>query len=228
MTDEEFWKGFELTRNEIDIAIYSYYTWLEIQNYAATNEEVRNSMNKTPMFWNITLYGLQESFFMALGRVFDDGKDCHSIHKFINSCISHSEHFSYEALEKRKQGSSEKPDWLDNYMSETYQPEVVDFLKIKPAIALHRKKFGVYKHIRNNVFGHAIANKLGNTSDLFAETKIGDIEEILYFLRDLQSAIRELFDNGTKPDLGSGKYNYKDRISSEARQAMDALIRKVD
>jgi hypothetical protein len=33
---------------------------------------------------------------------------------------------------------------------------------------------------------------------------------------------------GTKPDLGSKKYNYKDRISSEARQALDALIRKVD
>ena len=32
---------------------------------------------------------ITESFFMALGRIFDDGKDCHSIHKFISSCISH-------------------------------------------------------------------------------------------------------------------------------------------
>ena len=229
MTDEEFWKGFELTRDEINVAIYSYYTWLEILNYAATNREILNSINRTPSFWNVTLHGLQESFFMALGRIFDDGKDCHSIHKFISSCISHPEHFLYDALEKRKQGGSEKPDWLDNYMRQTYQPTVSDFGKIKQAIVPHRKKFDyIYKDIRNYVFGHNIAHKLGTTSDLFKKTKIGDLEEILYFLYDLQSVIWELFYNGTKPDLGVRKYDYKDRISSEARQAMNALICKVD
>ncbi|MEY3882111.1 MAG: hypothetical protein RIQ94_2907, partial [Pseudomonadota bacterium] len=196
MTEEDFWKDFELIKKEIDIAIYSYYTWIEINNYVAINKKILNSMNKTPMFWKANLYGLQVSYFMVLGRIFDDGKDCHSIHKFINSCIDNIEYFSYNALEKRKLSNSEKPDWLDEYMSKAYQPKNQDFYKVKEEIKCHRKKFDdVYKNIRNDVFGHNTANKTGNTNNLFGKTKFGDLEEMLYFLYDLQENIWELFHN---------------------------------
>jgi hypothetical protein len=63
LSDEtEFWKGFELTRDEINRAIHSFYTWLEINNYASENKEIYKGMNKNSSFWNITLYGLQVSF----------------------------------------------------------------------------------------------------------------------------------------------------------------------
>jgi len=224
MNETEFWGGFELTSKEINLAIESFYTWLEIHNYAMANKEIYSLLNKTPSFWNINLYGLQASYFLALGRIFDTGKDSHSIHKFIKSCIDHPEHFSREALEKRKQGDSEKPDWLDNFMKETYLPQISDFGKIKKEISLHRNKFDeIYRDIRNCVFAHNIANNPGATAEMFGKTKIADIEEMLYFLHDLQGVVFNLFYNGVKPDLGKKEYSYKERISSEVRQAINIL-----
>ena len=53
MDEKEFWKGYELTRQEIDIAIECFYTWLEINNSASANKEIFKALNKQPTFWNM-------------------------------------------------------------------------------------------------------------------------------------------------------------------------------
>jgi hypothetical protein len=163
---------------------------------------------------------------MSLGRIFDTGADCHTIDKFIASCIAHPEHFQYEALKKRKQSQNDSENWLDDFMKETYQPTISDFEAIEKEISVHRTKFNqTYKKIRHYVFAHNIPNKPNSSSaELFEKTKIADIEEMLYFLHNLQDVIWRLFYNGIKPDLGNIKYSNKEEILTNVRQAMNALL----
>ena len=97
MNEKIFGKNYELIRQEVEIAIECFYTWLEINNLASDNEGIYKTLNKNPTFWNINLYGLQCSFFIVLGRIFDDGYDAYSIHRFIKSCLANPQFFSKEA-----------------------------------------------------------------------------------------------------------------------------------
>jgi len=228
LDEAEFRKDFELISDEINGAIQSFYTLLEINNYRSANKEICRVMNKNPSFWNITLYGLQVSFFMSLGRIFDTaGPDCHTIDKFIASCITHPEHFQYEALKKRKQSQNDSENWLDDFMKETYQPTVSDFEAIEKAISVHRTKFNqTYKKIRHYVFAHNIPNKPNSSSaELFAKTNKADIEEMLSFLHNLQNVIWKLFYDGIEPNFGDIKYFInRDEILNDVKQVMDALL----
>lgn len=163
---------------------------------------------------------------MALGRIFDDGRDSHSIHKFLAACISRHQDFSFESLKERKRKIFKNEEGqLEEYMKETYQPEVRDFRELKREVKAHRRNFDeIYKDIRDYVFAHNIANAPGASAELFGNTKISDIEEMLAFLYDLQEVIWELYHNGIKPELGVKDYDYKKRISADVKQAMGMLV----
>jgi len=227
MDEKEFWKGYELIRQEVEIAIECFYTWLEINKLASANEEIYKALNKSPTFWNINLYGLQCSFFIVLGRIFDDGHDAHSIHKFIASCLANPQFFSKEALAKRKQGGGQKPEWLDEYIEKAHEPSKQELRNLKSALSNQRKKFDeTYKNIRNYIFAHRVAKEAETVSELFGKTKISDIEDMLYFLYDLLEVIWQLYHNGRAPVLGEGKYDYKVRISDTVRSVLSVALNK--
>lgn len=225
MDEKDFWKGYELTRQEVKTAIECFYTWLEINNSASADKEIYEALNKNPTFWNINLYGLQSSFFIVLGRIFDDGKDAHSIHKFIASCLANPQFFSKEALAKRRQGGGEKPEWLNGYIEKAYEPSIQDLRTLKKALSGYRKTFDdIYRDIRHYVFAHKIAKEAEILSELFGRTKIGDIENMLYFLYDLLEVIWQLYHNGRKQTLGERKYDYKARISSTVQSVLNGVL----
>ena len=225
MDEKEFWKEYELIRREVDIAIECFYTWLEINNLASTNEAIYMTLNKNPTFWNINLYGLQCSFFITLGRIFDDGCDAYSIHRFINACLANPQFFSKEALAKRKQEHGEKPDWLDEYIDKACQPTIQDLRLLKTALSKHRKKFDeIYRDIRNYIFAHKVAKEAETVSQLFGKTKIDDRENMLYFLYDLLEVVCQLYHNGRAVGLGQGKYDYKRRISNTVRSVLSGML----
>jgi hypothetical protein len=224
MNEREFWKRYELTHEEICTAIECFYTWLEINNSVSTNKAIYTALNEHSRFWNIILYALQSSFFVVLGRIFDNGKNAHSIHKFIASCLAYPEFFSKEALARRKQEEGLEPDLLDEFMKDTYEPTTEDFRNLKKALTAHRRRFDkIYRGIRNDVFAHKIANEVEKKAELFGKTKIGNIEDMLYFLYDFLKVVWQLYHNGRKPTLGGMKYDYKDRISKTVQGVLGKL-----
>jgi len=226
MDEITFQKSYELTRGDINLAINSFYSWLEINNVAASNKHIYRAINETSIFWNMNLYGLQSTLFIALGRIFDDGRDSHSIHKYLASCITNCRHFSYESLrERKKEVFKSDIEGLNKYMERTFQPEVSDFRELKRELSKHRRRFNeIYKDIRDYVFAHNIANSPGESENLFSRTLISDIEEMLAFLYDLIEVTWELFNNGKKPVLGRKDYDYKDRITDDVRKSLNMLV----
>ena len=224
MEEIEFNELLNLAREEVEIATESFYTYIEIHNQLSSNDSLYRILNRNPSFWNIILHALQNTFIITLGRIFDDLPSSHSIHKVINNCLAHLELFSKAALAKRKMKNGNKPDWLDKYLSNAFEPSVDDLRVFKKELSKHRKVFDpVYKDIRNKVVAHTEFKDSRQISDLFSGTQIGEIEKILYGLHDILDAIWELMQNGKEPTLGSKTYDYKDRISNTTRNVLNSF-----
>jgi len=228
MTESEYWRDHQLINDEVNIAIETFYTYLEIHACAAEDRDVYRMLNKQPAFWNIQLYGLQSAFFIALGRIFDDGRDCLSVHKLLTATVAHPEFFSKQALTLRKSGGGPKPEWLDAYVVDVCEPQPSDLRNLKRALAPYRKKYDrVYDDIRDQVFAHKILREREHVSDLFSRTQINEIDDILYFLYDLMEALWNLFQNGRRPELGSRSYDYRQRIKNATRSVLQDLASRV-
>lgn len=219
--ETEYSCDFQLILDEVNIAIESFYTYLEIHNFASESNEVFLAINESPTFWDIQRYSLQTTFFITLGRIFDEDGKAHSIHKLLDFAIRNPELFSKLALAKRKTTGEKVPDSLTEYLIDVFEPSANDLRELKRALKPFTKKYKlVYRDIRHQVFAHRGIKNKEDISCLFGETKIKEINEILYFLYDLLIELRELFDNGRRPELGIHQYNYKDRIKNSTRAAL--------
>jgi hypothetical protein len=225
MTEAEYWADYSLIHNDVQSAIETFYTYVEIHNFAAENDIVYRRMNKHPTFWNIQLHALQATFFITLSRIFDSGKDVHSIHKLLAATVAHPEFFSKDALAIRKWDEGDEPEWLANYLSNAFEPTTSDLRALKKALSPIRSKYALaYHDIRNYVFAHKVLKEQQQITTLFGNTKIGDVDEILYSLHDLTEAIWQLFHNGIKPELGVCSYDYRNRIKNTVRGVMESLL----
>ena len=221
MEEKEFWDDYEIIRNEVDRAIEAFYTYMSIHRIANDNREIYLAMNQNPTFWNINLYSLQTTFFITMGRIFDDGKDAHSVHKLLSSALAHPDFFSKKALAKRKTKGNEKPIWLDEYLKDVFEPGIPDLRQIKIQLKPYRRKFDeAYRDIRNTVFAHTITKDSEAVSKLFGNTKIPEIEDILYVLKDLLESLWELYHNGRRLEFGKASKNYASRIEQTTHDVL--------
>lgn len=227
MDEIEFWNDYELIRGEINKAIETFYTYLSIHKIANDNKEIYREMNNNSTFWNISLYSLQTTFFITMGRIFDDGKDAFSIHKFIQSTLAHPELFSKKSLAKRKSKGNSEPDWLNDYLKNVFEPGVPDLRIIKTQLTPYRKKFDdAYRNIRRSVFAHTLIKESDSVSELFGKTNISEIKQILYILKDMLEALWQLYHNGRLLEFGHTPKDYEERIEKTTQNVLLSMIDK--
>ena len=86
---------------------------------------------------------LQTSFFMVLGRIFDQDSK-HNIDKLVKTAQENREIFSKGALAKRKTEQSNNADeWIDDYLKSVYEPTAKDFREL-------RKKVKEFREVRGS------------------------------------------------------------------------------
>lgn len=225
MDEIEFWKDYELIKGDVDKAIETFYTYLSINKIAYDNKEIYRAMNNNPTFWTINLYSLQTTFFITMGRIFDDGKDTFSIHKFIQSTLAHPEFFSKESLAKRKSNGKSEPDWLADYLKDAFEPGVSDLRIIKRRLTPFRKIFDdAYRNIRRSVFAHTLVKDSDSVSELFGRTNISEIKQILYILKDMLEALWQLYHNGRKLEFGATPKAYEERIEKTTQRVLVKML----
>lgn len=225
MTATQYAEELSLIKEEVNTCIECFYTYIEIHNYATENRSVHRAMNGEPMFWNISLYSLQAAFFMTLGRIFDNGRDAHSIHKLLAATVAHPEFFSKEALGTRRAAGGPKPDWLDTFLRDAFEPEASDLRALKRALTAHRTSYdAAYAEIRNLVFAHKIRSSKDEVAALFGKAIVKEIDDMLYNLRDILETLHQLFLNGRRPELGSQPYDYQNRIKKDVRETLGKLV----
>jgi hypothetical protein len=225
MTETQYMEELDLIINEVNTAIECFYTYIEIHNYAAQDKRIFKVLNENPTFWNINLYSLQTTFFIVLGRIFDDGIDTHSIHKLLAATVAHPEFFSINALGARKVAGGRKPDWLDSYMVGIFEPQVSDLRILKRKLSIHRSNYNaIYAKIRDRVFAHNILISKEDVGALFDKALIDEINNMLYNLKDILDALRDLIQNGRCPEFEMRTYEYQNRIKQRVRKTLDQFV----
>ena len=201
-------KYYQEYSNEVHKTLGTYLFWKMIQNRAASDSDLLSGLNKTPLSWIMTRHALQVTLFMTLGRIFDIDNDAFSIDDLLKCCIKEIEIFNKENLKNRKMKgqNGKEPDWLEEYIDNAYEPTDIDFQKLRTKVKKHRKVFEeFYQPIRHKLFAHNDKKFMGKADHLWAETNIGQLEEIIWFLHDLKQTLFDTYENGRIPVLQSHK-----------------------
>jgi hypothetical protein len=220
MNEDEYRQQFTAMQSEVTAATNAFYTYMEVHKFASEGSENYEKINRNADFWNIVLYGLQTTWFIALGRIFDRSSSAHSIKDFLATTIAHKGLFSKRALADRKRKAARgEPSWLDDYLKTAWEPSTADLEGIAAAIKPAEAKYGErYKAIRDRVFAHRDPSKLA--ASLFENTLVSDIEDILFTLNEIMLAIFQLLENGSQYPIGTGNRSYADRVVGETRSAL--------
>ena len=106
--EPEYWRDYDIIRNDLHAAMVSCYTHRAINHIAATDTEIALRMNRNPDFWRVTLFSLQNTLFIVLARILDSDPNLHSIYQVLNATIAHPEFFSRAALRAPKTSNSRR------------------------------------------------------------------------------------------------------------------------
>lgn len=190
--------------DEVHKVLASYLFWRMLHNKVGSDKALLNALNITPLSWILIRHSLQVNLFITLGRIFDVDDEAFSVDDLLKCCIAKIDVFNLDNLRKRKMNdrNGSEPEWLLGYLKEAYVPIAEDFYRLRGEVAKRRKIFeAVYRPIRHKLIAHNDKRYLDRSDELWAETKIQELEEIIWFLNDLKVTLFETYQNGKKPIL---------------------------
>jgi hypothetical protein len=208
LQDTQFEHELEVFRTEAESGIQFFYAYLAVHAVAEHHQSVYQLLNKAPLFWNTSLGALQTAAFIALGRVFDQ-KSTHNLDRLLRVAQDNPQIFSKAALGRRKQGTNPAPpEWLEDYLSDAYEPTPQDFRRLRSHVQKWRKIYvSNYRDLRHKLFAHKEVSDRAETDALLAKTDIRELQRMFAFLGALHEALWELFFNGRRPVLRPQRYS---------------------
>ena len=227
-TEDEFLAELERIYAEVAQCALLFYQYIEIHNHAAANREIYKALNRDAEFWSANLYALQQSMFISLGRIFDSGRDAHSIYKLLKGAQDNRHFFFKRALRARRmKGLATKPPYMDEFIGSAHVPTPVEIRKLTKSLKDAGKKYlEAFGDIRNLHVGHAIVNDRRALDEMYGKVVIADARDILYALTDVISVLRQMWDNGRKPVMGTLDFKSPERIAKQTQAALDRLIKE--
>ena len=215
LTEAEYWRDYNIIRDDVNAAMVSCYTHRTINRLAANDPDICRQLNRTADFWRLTSFSLQTTLFIVLSRILDSDDEVHSVHQLLNATIAHPAFFNRAALRTRKlniPGTAPNPPWLDDYVRHAWEPNVMDLRLLKRALAPHKARFDdIYRPIRHQI-AHIIFKDEEQIAALYSRTRKTDIDDLLRFLHSLVHAIWELAFNAERPNLNGDQYGYARRV----------------
>ncbi|MDO8445919.1 MAG: hypothetical protein Q7T53_07460 [Deltaproteobacteria bacterium] len=217
--EDKFTSELEIYCTEVEAAIKFFYSFLAVNASLADNKRALDLVNEAPLFWRTIIGALKTSFFITLGRVFDQQSN-HNVDRLLKVAHESLEIFSTEALERRKRaGSTNADEWIDDYMRTAYVPTPDDFRRLRGYVRKYRKVYETgYRDIRHKIYAHKQLSKAEDVQALYAKTNIREMQKMLIFLNRLYTSLWELFHNGRKPVLRPMKYSVASMRKSETPQ----------
>jgi len=156
---------------------------------------------------------LTMNLYICLRRLYENKSGTFNFQKFIENCKSNIDEFSGESLRERKIKDGLSEDKADKYIENAYQPTVADFNKLSRDVRLAKMKEmkSAASRIASRVFAHAVDDEKTMKS-LTNFVKFDDVEEALLSIWNCHRQVRQMYDNGRKPDFRADEYPYKKEI----------------
>ena len=212
MSDPEqtFTRELEIFRTEAQAGAQFLYSYLAFNAIVGENKKALDFVNHTPLFWKTNMGALQTSFFIVLGRIFDQTSK-HNIDVLLKIAESNINIFSKVALAARKKRESPNADeWLEDYLKRSYEPKARDFREFRKKVKGYRRIYEAnYRDIRRKVYAHKELTESADVQKLFSKTNIRELQRVFVFVNALYEALWELLHNGRKPVLRPMRYSVK-------------------
>jgi len=204
-------------RKEAQGGAQFFYAMMAIHGTAGESDEVYRTIDDAALFWNTNIAALQSAFFVTLGRVFDQ-KSSYNIDRLLKFAQDNPAVFSKEALAERKRQHAHNVDeWLPEYLKTVYEPDTKDFRCLRKYVDKYRKIYSKnYDPIRDRVYAHKELALKSDKDDVFANTRIMELEKLFAFLTHVYEMFWQLYHNGRKP-------RFERIISSSARMLRKAI-----
>ena len=197
--------------SEVTIVTQSFFVWKAINNIAANDRKIHSGIYPQALVWNITLHSLQTTFFITMGRLFDEDSEALSINSYLSKCQAHLDQFDEAHLRARKVKTSNQdspPPWLDEYMRNITPPSAADIRALKKKSKSFKSRYNrIYKPIRDKVMAHRELSTLDNLGGLFEGALIYEIEDTICFFNQLRQVIWQYLYNGRKTELSDHPFN---------------------
>jgi HEPN superfamily AbiU2-like protein len=138
--DKVFKDELEVFRKEEEVAQQYFFSWLQINNEFAADEQLLDRINDTPLFWITAHHALLVAAFVALGRVFDQGSR-HNVDALLGLASRHLNIFTRAALKERKIREGLNPEVAAAFTGDICEPTATDFRELRVAVAKHRNVY---------------------------------------------------------------------------------------
>ena len=212
-TEQQFERALEIFRAEEEQAAQFYYAFQAVREVVLQHKSVSAMLRREPLFWKTCLGALQTAAFIALGRIFDhDGR--HNLEKLL--CLAERNHevFSKAALARRRQGNDlKRPDGLDEYLQNVYEPTPQDFRRLRARAEKWRLVYDAkYRPVRNKYFAHKVKSDEAAVTALFSKVRHLELQRMLRFLGSVHQELQALFVDGRRAVHRPARYSVKEMM----------------
>ena len=211
---------------EVTTASWSFFTWKSIHNIAAGDTEIVKALNENALSWRIIQHSLQSTFLITLGRMFDSDARSLTAHSLLDLCIKNLDQFGEDSLRDRKlrDQNGNVPDWLESYLEGTYRPTENNFKDLKAEVTKFKDIYlGNYQPIRHKLLAHKDMVTFEKRHELFERTDIGQIEDMLEFLFQIENIVWELLMNGRMTKVGDFDFSEAKRVDDDVGSLLEKL-----
>jgi hypothetical protein len=218
--EQIFTEKLEVFRQEGYQCAQFLYEYLTIHAAAARDENIRHVLNRNALFWNTTLAALQTSTLIALGRIFDH-KSRHGIRALLDLARNHAAIFSKAALSQRKAGIfANDPKGLQDYLNQSYEPDDAEFRRLERLVHAATERYNsAYRSLRNQVFAHKVHGEAEKIHDLFSQTNVSKLEQLVTFLVRFHWALQEALTNGSRLVLHRTRHSVNEMLEQPPGRA---------
>jgi len=222
-------KCINIFNNEILTASSAFFTFVTINSMAQSDVKIYHALNKNAATWNIITSSLRDNFLITLGRIFDKNKRSFSACYFIDKCKKNIHEFGADSLRERKieSVSGDEPEWLDGYIEGAYSPSGSDFDKLGHVVSQAYEMYSsVYEKIRHKLVAHADAEAIFGSKNMFEQTSIDTIKQILRLLFQVHGVVWQLYYNGMNIDVGDYNFNEEEYVSKDVKGLLEMLAKE--
>jgi len=195
-------KTLETLRSEAESTIRVLHALKQFTVLRGSQEHVAK-MNENVYFWLLFQSSLFSKLFIGIRRLFESDKGTFNFQRILNTIKTNISDFLPDAIERRKMaGKTERPEWLDKYMTNVHTPSEADFDALARLVRPHRKRMaGLYTAVASKVFAHAVHTDTSDINNMFQGTNFEEIEEALNTIWHFYEQVWQMYENGRKPSL---------------------------
>lgn len=203
----------EKLRKETETTIRVLYALRQFRQLLTREEDVKK-INENANFWMIYESSLRTNLFIGIRRLYESRPGTFSFQQFIDECIKNLASFSSDALQLRKrEGSRNADEWIDDYMKDVYVPSADDFKALAKLVRENSKNMkGAYTQAATKIYAHAIHLDYASMAAISDKLNFDEIEKEITSIWHAYEQVWQMFENGRKPLLTIVDYPYSQEV----------------